>query len=286
MKGILLAGTHATRRLPLLLDDEPLPSSPATPIVLDYSLAVLMQAGVREIAIVATPEQRAVLQAEHGDGAALGLTLSFPEVSAPVEVAGLFETLQPWLGEQPVALVQGDYLLTGNGLADRLRFAAQQNPGATVFAYAVPRSIAGDLRATKGPSVALCGVSFFDARVGPLARSVTSPCPAPTRFATGLLELHRRYLRAGSLQVLPLDAGVLCQDWTAPEALLAGSLFVQTWEQSTGRRLGCLEEIALQEGLIDPVGLERLVASERCPEKQHYLHRVLREATAPRRRAA
>ena len=282
MKGILLAGVHAARRLPLLLEDEPPAASVGAPLLLDLSLAVLLQAGVREICIVASPEQTDLLRVEHGDGNRLGLHLSYE--LPPSDLSTLFAVRESWLAGQPVVVVQGDILLTGDSLSRQLRAAARRSHGASVFAHALPPSASaatGSQTSAKRPTVALCGVSFFDERAGAMAHRLP-PMPLPA----GLLELQRSYLREGTLEVLPLDRGILCMDCSASESLLALSLFLQTWEQTTARRLACLEEIALQQGILDLPAFERLLPTVACPEKRLYLQRVLREATPPRRKAA
>jgi glucose-1-phosphate thymidylyltransferase len=282
MKGILLAGVHAARRLPLLLEDEPPSAAVGAPLLLDLSLAVLLQAGVREICIVASAEQTNLLHAEHGDGSRLGLHLSYE--LPPSDLSTLFAVRESWLAGQSVVVVQGDILLSGDSLSRQLRAAARRAHGASVFAHALPPSASPPAKTQasgKRPTVALCGVSFFDDRVGVMAHRLP-PLPLPA----GLLELQRSYLREGTLEVIPLDPGILCMDCSASESLLALSLFMQTWEQTTGHRLACLEEIALQQGTLDLPTFERLLLTVDCPEKRLYLQRALREATPSRRRAA
>ncbi|MFQ3592992.1 MAG: hypothetical protein SNJ82_07355 [Gemmataceae bacterium] len=278
MKGILFAGRHASQRLPLLFDEEPPPNLTSDPQLLDFSLAVLMQTGVREICLVAPVGQLPTLRAEYGLGDHLGLSLSY-QADHP-DLAGLLTSLSSWLSDHPVAVVQGDFLLAGEHLATQLRLAIPRH-GASTLAYRLPQPAAEDPLASTRPSVALCGVSMYDERFTAFAQGLE---PAPV--VNSLLELQRIYLRQGSLQVVMLDPSIVCLDCSARESLLAASLFIQMWERSTGRKLACLEEIALHNDIIDLDAFDQLLDRVNCPHKRSYLKRIRRQESSYRRRAA
>jgi len=278
MKGILLAGPLATHRLPLFLDEEPVPQAANLGMVCDFPLAVLLQAGVRDIQILASADPLALLQAEYGNGNSLGLNLNYELMLN--DFVEQVERLKDWLTDQSVAVVQGEVLLAGEALTGQLQSALRSH-GASALVYAVPGKVAGEGGAARRASVAWCGVSFFDTRFVEWVRRLA---PAPAAKVLG--DLYRLYLQEGSLQVLPLDPEVVCLDASTSEALLATSLFVQAWEQATGRKLVCLEEIALRQGLVDSAAWDQLVRQEACPQKRRYLQRIGREQAQPGRRAA
>jgi len=278
MKGILLAGPHATHRLPLFLDEEPVRQAANLGMVCDFSLAVLLQAGVRDIQLVAPAERLAMLQAEYGDGKHMGLSLHYQTQSN--DFVEQVERLEAWLACQSVAVVQGEVLLAGEALQKQLR-AALRSHGASALVYAVPGKVAGEGGAARRASVAWCGVSFFDTRFVEWVRQL-----APAAVPDALRELYGLYLQDGSLQVLLLNPEVVCLDGSTSEALLATSLFVQAWEQATGRKLVCLEEIALQQGFVDAAAWEQLIRKVCCPQKRRYLQRIGRERAQQGRRAA
>jgi glucose-1-phosphate thymidylyltransferase len=232
MKGFLLAGGSAT--LPVY--DQP---------AICYPLSLLMLAGIRDIRIVAPDRDLPGVKKLLGDGADLGLSLSY---RADEGTAG-------FLSAGPCCVVRGDTVLHGAAVADQLAACARLKGGAVVLVNPAARA-----------NWSAPGVAFYDARVAELARGAPS-----------LADVHRAYREAGQLTVLPPCRGMTWLDLGTPEARLTAALVAQVIEQATGTKLACVEEIALRLGFIGPAQFERLVEKYSGTAHARYLRRALRE---------
>lgn len=291
-KGIILAGGTGSRLWPLTrgVSKQLLPVYDKPMIY--YPLSVLMLAGIRDILIITTPEDRASFERLLGDGSAFGARFAYAEQPSPDGLAQAFLIGADFLAGHPACLVLGDNIFYGHGLVEKLRAATQRPVGATVFGYRVkdPERFGvvefdSEFRAVsveEKPKVpkskyAVTGLYFFDADVVGIARDVRPS-------ARGELEITSvidAYLRRGNLKVEVLGRGFAWLDSGTHESLLDAAHFVQTIEQRQGYKIGCLEEIGYANGWLD-----RAVLIERgtVMAKNDYGQYLLRLADEPVRR--
>jgi len=263
VKGIILAGGSGTRLYPLTLAI----SKQILPIydkpMVYYPLSVLMRAGIRDILIISTPRDLPCFEALLGDGSEFGIALSYAEQVQPNGLAEAFIIGRDFIGDDPVAMILGDNLYFGDGLADLTKAAAARDDGATIFAYQVddPQRY---------------GVVTFDPCTGKAARIVEKPefpesdwavtglyfypndvvevAAATKPSARGELEItsvNNDYLQRGLLNVARLGRGYAWLDTGTHESLHDAASFVRTIEQRQGMQIACLEEIGLELGWLD-----------------------------------
>jgi glucose-1-phosphate thymidylyltransferase len=253
-----------------------------------YPLSVLMLAGIRETLIISTPDDLPRFHRLFGDGAELGMKLSYAVQPRPEGLAQAFIIAEEFIGDDPVCLVLGDNIFYGPGLTPLLKKAARQNDGATVFGYQVrdPErfgvvefdekmnvlSIEEKPRRPRS-NFAVTGLYFYDNRVVEIARKVR---PSP-RGELEITDINRAYLEAGALRVELLRRGFAWLDTGTHEALLAASHFVQTIEECQGYKVACLEEIAFRQGWIDRTQLLDLAGRLQKTEYGKYLFEIAEE---------
>ncbi len=288
MKGILLAGGSGTRLHPITkaISKQLFPIYDKPTIY--YSLSTLMLAGIREILIISTPRDVPMIRDLLGDGASIGLKLSYAVQPEPKGIAQAFVIGAEFIGDSPVCLVLGDNLFYGHDLVKLLEQAATLKDGACVFGYHVsdPQRFgvvefdAGKMALSieekpKNPrsNWAVTGLYFYDANVVSIAKNLK---PSP-RGELEITDVNVEYLRRGKLRVELLGRGVAWLDTGTSDSLLSSALFVQTLEKRQGLKVGCIEEIAFRKGFIDTVAYTNLI--ERClnPDYAGYLKRVLSE---------
>ena len=264
MKGIILAGGSGTRLYPLTM----VTSKQLLPIydkpMIYYPLSVLMNAGIRDILIISTPQDTPRFEALLGDGHQYGVQLSYAVQPSPDGLAQAFIIGADFIGDDCAAMVLGDNIFAGHGLKKRLKAAvenAENGQGATVFGYYVddPERFGIVEFDDKGKAVSIeekpehpksnycvTGLYFYDNKVVDYARNLK---PSP-RGELEITDLNRIYLEAGQLNVELLGQGFTWLDTGTHESLVEATNFVKTMEDHQHRKIACLEEIAYLNGWI------------------------------------
>ena len=264
MKGIILAGGSGTRLYPLTR----VTSKQLLPVydkpVIYYPLSVLMNAGIREILIISTPQDTPRFEELLGDGHQFGVSLSYAVQPSPDGLAQAFIIGADFIGDSCVAMVLGDNIFAGHGLKKRLLTAvrnAEEGRGATVFGYYVDDperfGIVEFDKAGKAISIeekpaqpktnyCVTGLYFYDNKVVEYARNLKPS----ERGELEITDLNRIFLEKGALNVELLGQGFTWLDTGTHESLVDATVFVKTVEDHQHRKIACLEEIAYLNGWI------------------------------------
>ena len=240
MKGIILAGGSGTRLYPLTK----VTSKQLLPIydkpMIYYPLSVLMNAGIRDILIISTPEDTPRFEALLGDGHQFGIELSYAVQPSPDGLAQAFIIGEEFIGGDSVAMVLGDNIFHGQGLAKRLRAAASKEKGG--------KAISIEEKPEKPKSnYCVTGLYFYDNRVVEYAKNLKPSA----RGELEITDLNRIYLENGELDVILLGQGFTWLDTGTHESLVEATNFVKTVETHQHRKIACLEEIAYLRGWIN-----------------------------------
>lgn len=277
-KGIILAGGSGTRLYPITMGV----SKQLLPVydkpMVYYPLSVLMLGGIREIAMITTPEDQSQFQRLLGDGSQFGLSLTWIVQPRPEGLAQAYILAEEFLDGAPSAMVLGDNIFFGHGLPEMLAAADQAETGGTVFGYhvadperygVVDFDADGTVRAIiEKPKVppsnfAVTGLYYLDGRASGFARSVKPSGRGELEIAD-LLEIYRA---EGSLSVERMGRGFAWLDTGTHGSLLDAGNFVRTLEERQGLQVGCPDEIAFRQGWIDR---EQLAARAELFQKNSY----------------
>jgi glucose-1-phosphate thymidylyltransferase len=294
MKGIILAGGTGSRLYPVttVVSKQLLPVFDKPMIY--YPLSTLMFAGIRDIAIVTTPQDQHLFQRLLGDGTDLGLRFTYLAQEVPRGLADAFVLGADFVGADRVALVLGDNIFHGHGFPDQLARAAARTKGATVFGYKVTspeqygvieldlsgRALSIEEKPTNPKSeLAVTGLYFYDNDVLRIAADLK---PSP-RGEIEITDVNKAYMDQGDLFVEVLGRGFAWLDTGTHASLVEASHFVQILEERQGMRVACPEEIALRLGYITLDNFESL--AQRCAKSSYgeYLFSIHRSFAKSRR---
>jgi len=289
MKGIILAGGSGTRLYPLTK----VTSKQLLPIydkpMIYYPMSVLMNAGIRDILIISTPQDTPRFQELLGDGHQFGVTLTYAVQPSPDGLAQAFIISADFIGNDTVAMVLGDNIFAGHGLKKRLQKAAanaENGKGATVFGYYVddPERFGIVSFDENGKAVSIeekpenpksnycvTGLYFYDNQVVEYAKNLR----LSARGELEITDLNCIYLEAGNLNVELLGQGFTWLDTGTHESLVDATNFVKTVEQHQHRKIACLEEIAYLNGWISKEEILRIYETLKKNQYGQYLKDVV-----------
>jgi glucose-1-phosphate thymidylyltransferase len=285
VKGIILAGGSGTRLHPITKGI----SKQLVPIydkpMIYYPLSTLMAAGIREILIITTPDDLAGFQRLLGNGADLGIALSYATQASPNGLAQAFVIGEEFIGDDRVALVLGDNIFHGTELGSDLSTHTEID-GALIFAYQVANPSAygvvdfakdGRVRSIEEKPVnpksnfAVPGLYFYDNSVVEIAKAIEPS----GRGEYEISDVNAAYLATGTLRVEVLGRGTVWLDTGTIESMVQATEFVRVIEARQGYKIGCIEEVAWNQGWITNAELSALAAPLAKSGYGEYLNRLL-----------
>ena len=286
-KGIILAGGSGTRLYPITIGV----SKQLLPVydkpMIYYPLSVLMLAGIREIAVITTPQDNEQFQRTLGDGSQWGLELTYITQSSPDGLAQAYLLAEDFLAGAPSAMILGDNIFFGHDLPKLMSRADERDSGGTVFGYRVADperygvvDFDDEGRAREiieKPEVppsnyAVTGLYFLDG-TAPARAAKVEPSPRGELEITSLLQM---YLDEGELGVQQMGRGYAWLDTGTHGSLLDAGNFVRTLEQRQGLQTGCPDEIAFAQGWISREALSKRAEKFRKNDYGTYLASLLK----------
>tara|TARA_X000000368_G_scaffold10192_1_gene8095 strand:+ start:6542 stop:7408 length:867 start_codon:yes stop_codon:yes gene_type:complete len=276
MKGIILAGGLATRLHPssLTINKHLLPVYDKPMIY--HPLSTLVSAGIKDILIITAEEFVDDFRALLGDGSRLGISISYEIQDKPNGIGEAFLIGEKFIDNQPVCLILGDNIFHGTDLKNKFKNAISNNSttkGATIFAYKVldPRQYGVVEFNEKGIAVsleekpskpksnfAIPGLYFYDQNIVDIAKSMKPS----DRNELEITDINNYYLSKKTLKVIELGRGTAWFDCGTEDSLLSASNFVQIIEQKQGFKIGCIEEVALNEGFLKKGDLLKFLSNK------------------------
>jgi glucose-1-phosphate thymidylyltransferase len=261
MKGIILAAGKGTRLYPMT---KPV-CKPLLPVydkpLIYYSIAVLMEADIRDIMIIIPPDEEDTFRKLLGDGSAFGVHITYAVQHVARGIADAFLVAEDFVARDSACLVLGDNIFYAKDLREKLKQGAATQHGATVFGYYVedPRAFGVVEFDEQGKAISLeekpkhpksnyiiPGLYFYDSNVLQLAK-ILQPS---ARGELEITDLNRLYLENGNLQVIPLTSDFVWMDVGTADSLLEAAQQIKQIQQDTGRYVACLEEIAYKHGYL------------------------------------
>jgi glucose-1-phosphate thymidylyltransferase len=284
-RGIILAGGAGTRLHPLTIAV----SKQLLPVydkpMIYYPLSVLLLAGVREILIITTPDDQPQFKRLLGDGSQIGVRFEYVVQPKPDGLAQAYILGEQFIAGEPSVMILGDNIFFGHDLTTMLARAAARQRGATVFGYQVQDperygvvELGADGRARgieekpakPKSNYAVTGLYFYDSRASEFAKSLKPSA----RGELEITALNQLYLEAGELHVELLGRGFAWEDAGTHDSLIQAGELIRTFEQRQGLRIGCIEEIAYQQGWIDARQLRALADAQAKSEYGAYLREL------------
>ncbi|WP_447968592.1 glucose-1-phosphate thymidylyltransferase RfbA [Nitrospira sp. M1] len=286
MKGIILAGGTGSRLYPLsyAVSKQLMPVYDKPMIY--YPLSTLMLAGIQTILLITTPHEQDGFVRLLGDGSHLGLDIHYAIQPNPGGIAQAFLIGRDFIGDEAVALILGDNIFYGHGLAKYLRQAVDLQSGATVFAYQVrdpqrygvvsfdQQGKATSLKekpAAPASSYAVTGLYFYDNQVVEIANSLK----ASPRGELEITDVNIKYLESGQLHVVQLGRGIAWLDTGTHESLLQAAHYIQVLQERQGLMVSCPEEIAYTMGYISEHDVKQLAETMKGNTYGQYLLSIL-----------
>ena len=261
MKGIILAAGRGTRLYPMT---KPV-CKPLLPVydkpLIYYPMTMLIQAGISQVLVIVPPGETEVFAALLGDGSQIGMSIRYAVQPVARGIADALLIGREFVGDDDVCLVLGDNIFYHETFAEAMRTAARENRGATVFGYYVedPRPFGVVEFDEKGKAISIeekprypksnyivPGLYFYDQQVMEIARALKPSA----RGELEITDVNLEYLSRGQLQVIPLEKNFTWLDAGTADSLLAAAQTIKEIQDTTGRYVGCLEELGFYEGWI------------------------------------